>query len=68
MRVKRTKTKNPDSLQLLLEAIRSIVSFKKKKRPTIQRMEEPMTLNEFDINAAVTELRSKQRPQQPGIV
>ena len=42
----------------LLEAILSNLFRKRKKAPT-QRMEEPMTLNEFDINAAVAQIKEK---------
>ena len=56
------------SMLPLLEVLSSKGFFKKKKQPTTQRAEEPMTLNEFDINAAVTKLRLKKNSQHPTIV
>lgn len=53
------KSKNLNSMLPLLEAILSKVSPKKKKALTKQS-NEPPALNDFDINAAVAELKSKQ--------
>jgi radical SAM superfamily enzyme YgiQ (UPF0313 family) len=62
------KTKNLGSMLPILEAILSKVSLKRKKKTTTDSAEEPMTLNEFDVNAAVAKLKSKQDTRQPGIV
>jgi radical SAM superfamily enzyme YgiQ (UPF0313 family) len=53
------KSKNLNSMLPLLEAILSKVSPKKKKKVT-KPLIEPPALNDFDINAAVAELKSKQ--------
>jgi radical SAM superfamily enzyme YgiQ (UPF0313 family) len=53
------KSKNLNSMLPLLEAILSKVSPKKNKKVTRPSIEPP-ALNDFDINAAVAELKSKQ--------
>jgi hypothetical protein len=53
------KSKNLNSMLPLLEAILSKVSPKKNKKVT-KPLIEPPALNDFDINAAVAELKSKQ--------